>query len=68
MVHVDELGSRRSPGLLDTTSRGPYDAFFDVMEWCAEQEWSSKRVGLLDSSCFLLPWGIVAKVHKLAGM
>ncbi|KAG9537542.1 alpha/beta-hydrolase, partial [Aureobasidium melanogenum] len=50
VVRADERGLGQSPGLLDTMSRGTSEAFFDVVEWAAEQEWSSGKVGLLGIS------------------
>jgi len=50
VVRADERGTGQSPGLLDTMSRGTSEAFFEVVEWCAEQTWSSGKVGLLGIS------------------
>ncbi|CRG83449.1 Isoleucine--tRNA ligase [Talaromyces islandicus] len=47
IVRADERGLGQSPGVLDTMSRGTSEAFFDVVEWAAEQPWSSGKVGLL---------------------
>jgi putative CocE/NonD family hydrolase len=47
VVRADERGLGQSPGVLDTMSRGTSDAFFDVVEWAAEQPWSTGKVGLL---------------------
>ncbi|CUM67400.1 uncharacterized protein PRCAT00005094001 [Priceomyces carsonii] len=52
VVRVDERGTGQSPGLLDTMSRGTSDAFYDVIEWASEQNWSSGNVGLLGISYF----------------
>lgn len=47
MLRADEVGTGQSPGVLDTMSRATTDAFVDVVEWAAEQSWSSGKVGLL---------------------
>ncbi|KAJ5505527.1 Peptidase S15/CocE/NonD C-terminal [Penicillium expansum] len=47
VVRADERGLGQSPGVLDTMSRGTSEAFFDLIEWAAEQKWSSGKVGLL---------------------
>jgi len=52
VVRADERGLGQSPGLLDTMSRGTSECFFDVVEWAAEQEWSSGKVGLLGISYY----------------
>lgn len=52
VVRVDERGSGQSPGVLDTMSRGTSEAFFDAIEWAAEQPWSSGKVGLLGISYY----------------
>jgi hypothetical protein len=52
VVRADERGLGQSPGLLDTMSRGTSECFFDVVEWSAEQPWSSGKVGLLGISYY----------------
>ena len=52
IVRADERGLGQSPGLLDTMSRGTSECFFDVVEWCAEQPWSTGKVGLLGISYY----------------
>jgi putative CocE/NonD family hydrolase len=52
IVRCDERGTGQSPGFLDLMSRETIDCFFDVVEWCAEQEWSSGKVGLLGVSYY----------------
>ncbi|KAH7133840.1 Alpha/Beta hydrolase protein [Dactylonectria macrodidyma] len=65
VVRVDERGAGQSPGLLDTMSRGTSEAFFDVIEWAAEQEWSSGKVGLLGISYFAgTQWRVAARKPK----
>ncbi|KAJ5833651.1 hypothetical protein N7474_001962 [Penicillium riverlandense] len=65
VVRTDERGSGQSPGELDTMSRGTSDAFFDVIEWAAEQEWSSGRVGLLGISYYAgTQWRVAARQPK----
>jgi putative CocE/NonD family hydrolase len=65
VVRTDERGSGQSPGLLDTMSRGTSEAFFDVVEWCAEQEWSTGKVGLLGISYYAgTQWRVAARKPK----
>lgn len=46
-------------------SRGTSEAFFDVVEWCAEQPWSSGKVGLLGISYFAgSQWRVAARNPK----
>lgn len=52
VMRVDERGLGQSPGLLDTMSRSTSEAFFDAVEWAAEQPWSSGKVGLLGISYY----------------
>ena len=47
VVRADEVGTGQSPGLLDTMSRSTSEAFYDVVEWAADQKWSNGKVGLL---------------------
>ncbi|KAF7552183.1 hypothetical protein G7Z17_g4507 [Cylindrodendrum hubeiense] len=65
VVRTDERGAGQSPGLLDTMSQGTSEAFFDVVEWCAEQEWSSGKVGLLGISYYAgTQWRVAARKPK----
>lgn len=50
IVRADEIGLGQSPGVLNTMSRDTSLAFADVIEWCAEQPWSTGKVGLLGIS------------------
>ncbi|KAJ9620385.1 hypothetical protein H2204_012295 [Knufia peltigerae] len=52
VVRADERGTGNSPGFLDSMSSGTCDGFADVIEWCADQPWSSGRVGLLGISYY----------------
>lgn len=46
-------------------SRGTSEAFFDVIEWCAEQPWSSGKVGLLGISYYAgSQWRVAARQPK----
>lgn len=45
VVRADERGLGQGPGLLDTVIRGTSECFSDVVEWCAEQPWSTGKVG-----------------------
>lgn len=46
-------------------SRGTSEAFFEVVEWCAEQSWSSGKVGLLGISYYAgTQWRVAARQPK----
>lgn len=65
IVRADERGLGQSPGVLDTMSRGTSEAFFDVIEWAAEQTWSSGKVGLLGISYYAgSQWRVAARQPK----
>ncbi|KAM5347518.1 hypothetical protein ACJ41O_010523 [Fusarium nematophilum] len=65
VVRADERGTGQSPGLLDTMSRSTSDAFVEVIEWCAEQPWSSGKIGLLGISYFAgTQWRVAARQPK----
>jgi len=62
VVRADERGAGQSPGLLDTMSRGTSECFFDVVEWCADQPWSTGKVGLLGVSYYAgSQWRVAAR-------
>ncbi|KAM0472429.1 hypothetical protein ACHAP7_008582 [Fusarium lateritium] len=65
VLRVDESGCGQSPGMLDSMSRNTSDAFFDVVEWAAEQPWSSGKVGLLGISYYAgSQWRVAARRPK----
>ncbi|RMJ27121.1 X-Pro dipeptidyl-peptidase [Aspergillus sp. HF37] len=65
VVRADEQGLGQSPGVLDTMSRGTSEAFFDVIEWAAEQSWSTGKVGLLGISYYAgSQWRVAARQPK----
>lgn len=65
IMRVDERGLGQSPGLLDTMSRSTSEAFFDAVEWAAEQPWSSGKVGLLGISYYAgSQWRVAALQPK----
>ncbi|RJE26862.1 X-Pro dipeptidyl-peptidase [Aspergillus sclerotialis] len=62
IVRADERGTGQSPGKLDTMSRGTSEAFFDVVEWAADQPWSTGKVGLLGISYYAgSQWRVAAR-------
>lgn len=62
VVRADERGIGQSPGRLDALSRGTSESFFDVVEWCAQQEWSTGKVGLLGVSYYAATqWSVAAR-------
>ncbi|TLS27675.1 hypothetical protein PpBr36_05022 [Pyricularia pennisetigena] len=70
VVRADERGLGQSPGVLDTMSRGTSDAFCELIEWAADQPWSSGKVGLLGISYYAgSQWRVAARKPKgLAAM
>lgn len=65
VVRADERGCGQSPGLLDTMSRGTSECFFDVVEWAADQSWSTGKVGLLGISYYAgSQWRVAARRPK----
>ncbi|KIN09137.1 hypothetical protein OIDMADRAFT_100488 [Oidiodendron maius Zn] len=65
VVRADERGLGQSPGILDTMSRGTSECFFDVVEWAADQHWSSGKVGLLGISYYAgSQWRVAARRPK----
>ncbi|CAJ0541409.1 Ff.00g080360.m01.CDS01 [Fusarium sp. VM40] len=65
VIRADERGLGQSSGKLDTMSRGTSEAFFDVVEWAAEQPWSSGKVGLLGISYYAgSQWRVAARKPK----
>ncbi|KAJ5984825.1 hypothetical protein N7522_012021 [Penicillium canescens] len=65
VVRTDERGAGQSPGELDTMSRGTSEAFFDVIEWASDQEWSTGKVGLLGISYYAgTQWRVAARKPK----
>ena len=62
IVRADERGIGQSPGVLDTMSQGTSEAFFDVVEWAAQQSWSNGKVGLLGISYYAgTQWRVAAR-------
>ncbi|KAL2019410.1 hypothetical protein VTK56DRAFT_9701 [Thermocarpiscus australiensis] len=70
VVRGDEIGTGQSPGILDTMSRDTSEAFCDLIEWAADQPWSSGKVGLLGVSYYAgSQWRVAARKPKgLAAM
>ncbi|KDE07386.1 hypothetical protein MVLG_02426 [Microbotryum lychnidis-dioicae p1A1 Lamole] len=65
VVRVDERGIGSSPGFLDTMSAQTSIDFFDCIEWAADQEWSTGKVGLLGISYFGgTQWRVAARRPK----
>ncbi|KAM0558073.1 hypothetical protein ACHAPJ_005240 [Fusarium lateritium] len=65
VVRADERGIGQSRGFLDTMSRSTSEAFFEVIEWCAEQSWSNGKVGLLGISYYAgSQWRVAARKPK----
>lgn len=62
VVRADEIGAGQSPGVLDTMSKSTTDAFFELIEWAADQTWSNGKVGLLGISYYAgSQWRVAAR-------
>ncbi|KAK2596301.1 hypothetical protein N8I77_013197 [Diaporthe amygdali] len=62
VVRADEIGSGQSPGFLDPMSAQTSDAFAELIEWAADQPWSTGRVGLLGISYYAgSQWRVAAR-------
>ena len=46
LLRIDARGTGKSPGVMDNMSATEADDVYDVVEWAAEQEWCSGKVGL----------------------
>lgn len=65
IVRGDEVGLGQSPGELNTMSRDTSLAFKDLIEWSADQPWSSGKVGLLGVSYYAgSQWRVAARQPK----
>ncbi|KAH8880883.1 alpha/beta-hydrolase [Thozetella sp. PMI_491] len=60
VIRADEVGTGQSPGFLDALSSTTIDSFHDLIEWAAEQPWSTGKVGLLGISYFAVTQWLVA--------
>ena len=62
IVRADEVGLGQSPGFMDTMSASTSACFKDVIEWAADQTWSSGKVGLLGISYYAgSQWRVAAR-------
>ncbi|KIV92426.1 hypothetical protein PV10_03726 [Exophiala mesophila] len=65
IVRADEVGLGQSPGVLNTMSRDTSLAFKDVIEWTADQPWSTGKIGLLGISYYAgSQWRVAARQPK----
>ncbi|KAL2851391.1 Alpha/Beta hydrolase protein [Aspergillus pseudodeflectus] len=65
VVRADEIGTGQSPGVLHVKSAASIDGFCDVIEWAAQQPWSSGKVGLLGVSYYAATqWQVAARRPK----
>ena len=62
-VRVDSRGAGRSPGSLDPFSPRETRDFYLCIEWAAEREWSSGKVGLLGISYYAINQWHVASLR-----
>ncbi|POY74191.1 hypothetical protein BMF94_2765 [Rhodotorula taiwanensis] len=65
VVRVDERGVGSSPGFLDTMSASTSSDFAECVEWAADQEWSTGKIGLLGISYYGgTQWRVAARKPK----
>jgi len=65
VLRVDERGIGSSPGFLDTMSDQTSSDFAECIEWAADQEWSSGKIGLLGISYYGgSQWRVAARKPK----
>jgi uncharacterized protein len=61
VVRVDQRGIGASPGTINLFTRKPGEDFYDAIEWAAQEDWSTGRVGLLGISYYALTqWQVAA--------
>ncbi|GAB1733832.1 hypothetical protein NU195Hw_g9005t1 [Hortaea werneckii] len=62
VIRGDEAGIGQSPGRIDPFSHQTIEAFHAVVEWAADQQWSSGKVGLLGVSYYgATQWRVAAR-------
>ncbi|KAK6837382.1 hypothetical protein RU639_001717 [Aspergillus parasiticus] len=65
VIRADERGLGQSPGVLDTMSTRTTNYFFQLIEWAAEQPWSSEKLRLLGVSYYAgSQWRVAARAPK----
>ncbi|GAA5854272.1 hypothetical protein JCM9279_005104 [Rhodotorula babjevae] len=65
VVRIDERGIGSSPGFLDTMSASTSSDFAECVEWAAEQDFSTGKVGLLGISYYGgTQWRVAARKPK----
>src|SRR5262249_37602166 len=61
VVRIDSRGAGRSPGFLDPFSRRETEDFRACIEWAAQQDWSTGKVGLAGISYYAINQWMVAQ-------
>lgn len=61
VIRVDQRGTGQSPGRMELQAPQEYDDLFDVIEWAADQPWSSGKVALMGISYYAMnQWHVAA--------
>ena len=61
VVRADSRGTGRSPGRLDVFARQDAEDFYDVVEWCGIQPWSTGKVASSGISWYaMMGWRVAA--------
>lgn len=61
-VRVDSRGSGMSPGNVDPFSTQETQDYYDCIEWAAEQDWSTGKIGLMGVSYYAMnQWQVAAQ-------
>ncbi|KAH8697044.1 Alpha/Beta hydrolase protein [Talaromyces proteolyticus] len=65
VIRADEVGIGQSPGVLDVWSKVVLDTFCELIEWAAEQKWSTGKIGLTGISYYgAIQWQAAARHTK----
>ncbi|KAJ5871802.1 uncharacterized protein N7529_004155 [Penicillium soppii] len=68
VIRADKIGIGQSPGVLQVKSSASIEGFRDVIDWAAEQEWCSGKVGLLGVSYYAaVQWQVASLQPKGLG-
>ena len=61
-VHADARGSGKSDGIYDPFCPEEQRDLYDMVEWCADQPWSSGKVGMIGESYYgMVQWFAAAQ-------
>lgn len=65
VIRADEIGTGQSPGVMDVWSNIILDTYCELIEWAAEQDWSTGKIGLVGISYYgAIQWQAAARHTK----